>query len=115
DPPSSLGGITTAGIQDVTAILPLLGTDQCESHIACAMERGWFYAALTPVSIFGSLGIVKASFVTLWSSIDFARFHGPRHLKNAGFDPSGTIQQLTYLFDTDDSIYIAEDKIESVL
>ena len=59
-PPSThFGDVATSGVQDVSAILPLLGTEQCERHIACAMERGYFYVAGTPVSIFGSLGIVK--------------------------------------------------------
>lgn len=109
------GDVATSGVQDVAAILPLLGTEQCERHIACAMERGFFYVAGTPISIFGSLGIVKAGFSVLWASLDVGKFHGPRQLRNAGFYPTGTIHKLTYEFDTNESIYVAENRIRNIL
>jgi len=115
-PPSThFGDVATSGVQDVSAILPLLGTEQCERHIACAMERGYFYVAGTPVSIFGSLGIVKAGFAALLASLDVANFHGPRQLRNAGFYPTGIIEKLTYEFDTNESIYVAENRIRNIL
>jgi hypothetical protein len=79
------------------------------------MERGFFYVAGTPISIFGSLGIVKAGFTALWASLDVGKFHGPRQLRNAGFYPTGIVQKLTYEFDTDDSIYVAENRIRNIL
>ncbi|KAJ7349019.1 hypothetical protein DFH08DRAFT_133764 [Mycena albidolilacea] len=45
--------------------LPILGTDQCEKHSTKGLERGYFYVAATPMSIFGSLGILKAGLITL--------------------------------------------------
>ncbi len=61
----ALGNTITGGIQDISALLPLLGTEQCETHIGSALSQGWLYAAATPMSIFGSLGIARAGFKTL--------------------------------------------------
>ncbi|KAJ7473441.1 hypothetical protein FB451DRAFT_1249288 [Mycena latifolia] len=113
--PTGIVGVTTSGIQDVSGFLPLLGTEQCEEHVSCALERGFFYAAGAPMSIFGSLGIIKAGFTTLWVSLDVWRFHGPRQLRNAGFFPKGVMGKLAYALDTDDSIYVAEAQIRSIL
>jgi hypothetical protein len=79
------------------------------------LERGFLYVAGTPMSIFGSLGIVKAGFVTLWASVEIWCFHGPRHLRNAGFQPNDVPELLTYAFDSDDSFYVAEDRLRVVL
>jgi hypothetical protein len=79
------------------------------------MDRGFWYVAATPVSIFGSLGIIKAGLVTLIISIDIPGFRGPRYLHNAGFSPPGLLKQLTYVLDDDDSIYVAEQNIRSLL
>ncbi|KAJ7105827.1 hypothetical protein C8R44DRAFT_554295, partial [Mycena epipterygia] len=116
-PATGLGPVVVNGIQDVSAFLPLLGTDQCERHVSQGLERGFWYVAGTPLSIFGSLGIIKAGLATLVISIDsdFRFCRGPRLLHNAGFSPTGILKQLTYAFDTDDSIYVAEQKIRSLL
>jgi hypothetical protein len=87
--PPSVIGVATSGIQDVSALLPLLGTEQCERLVTSALQHGLLYAAATPMSIFGSLGIAKAGFVVLWSSIDHKWFPGPSLLRNAGFTPQG--------------------------
>jgi hypothetical protein len=79
------------------------------------MDRGFWYVAATPVSIFGSLGIIKAGFVTLIISIDIPGFRSPRYLHNAGFSPPGLLKQLTYILDDNDSIYVAEQNIRSLL
>ncbi|KAF7358493.1 hypothetical protein MVEN_00899800 [Mycena venus] len=113
--PTSIAGVTTSGIQDVSGFLPLLGTEQCEEHVNNALERGFFYAAGSPMSIFGSLGIIKAGLMTLWVSIDEPWFHGPRQMRNAGFFPKGIMSKLSYALDSDDSIYIAEKDIRSIL
>ncbi|KAF9487843.1 hypothetical protein BDN71DRAFT_576037 [Pleurotus eryngii] len=34
---STFGGTVTDGIQDVTALFPLLGTEQCEEHVGSAL------------------------------------------------------------------------------
>ncbi|KAJ6597802.1 hypothetical protein DFH09DRAFT_972376 [Mycena vulgaris] len=114
--PTSIVGVTTAGIQDVSGFLPLLGTEQCEVHVSSALERGFFYAAGAPMSIFGSLGIIKAGFTTLWVSLDISPWlRGPRQLRNAGFFPKGVMGKLAYALDTDESIYVAEAQMRSIL
>ncbi|KAF7333384.1 hypothetical protein MVEN_02354100 [Mycena venus] len=114
--PTGIVGVTTSGIQDVSGFLPLLGTEQCEEHVTNALERGFFYASGAPMSIFGSLGIIKAGFVTLWVSIDIpALFRGPRQMRNAGFYPKGVMAKLAYALDTTDSVYVAENKIRTIL
>ena len=57
--PENVGTTLTGGIQDIAALLPLIGTDQCEKHVGSALDGGFLYAAATPLSIFGSLGVVK--------------------------------------------------------
>jgi hypothetical protein len=113
--PTGVLGVATSGIQDVSALLPLLGTEQCEKQVALALDRGLLYAAATPMSIFGSLGIVKAGFVVLWTSIDVGRFRGPTQLRNAGFVPSGVGALLTCRGDGGSDLYIAEDKLQRIL
>ncbi|KAJ7573787.1 hypothetical protein C8J56DRAFT_981571, partial [Mycena floridula] len=57
----SVGTTLVSGIQDISAFLPIIGTEQCERHIGSALDSGFLYAAATPLSMFGSLGIIKAS------------------------------------------------------
>ncbi|KAF8799326.1 hypothetical protein BYT27DRAFT_7005807, partial [Phlegmacium glaucopus] len=89
---SSSGGIgstLTGGIQDIAALLPLLGTEQCEIHVSSALTRGYLYAAATPMSIFGSLGMVRAGFKTLVACFSFGDIEGAKILGNMGFEPQG--------------------------
>ncbi|KAF6763292.1 caspase domain-containing protein [Ephemerocybe angulata] len=108
-------GVATSGIQDVSALLPLLGTEQCERLITSALQRGLLYAAATPMSVFGSLGIVKAGFVVLWTSIDSRLFPGPTLMQNAGFTPSGIGELLVHVAGSNRHLYVAEDKLRSIL
>ena len=89
---SSSGGIgstLTGGIQDIAAILPLLGTEQCSDQVSSALTRGYLYAAATPMSIFGSLGVVSAGFKTLVACFSFRGIEGAKILGNMGFGPQG--------------------------
>jgi len=61
----SFGATITGGIQNIAGLLPLLGTQQCEEQIGSALTKGYLYAAATPMSIFGSLGVARAGFETL--------------------------------------------------
>ncbi|KAF8062337.1 hypothetical protein FPV67DRAFT_1421831, partial [Lyophyllum atratum] len=87
----SVGTILTGGIQDISALLPLLGTEQCEEHVGSALSDGFLYAAASPMSIFGSLGVARAGFKTLIASISIPSwgFVGAEKLRDAGFRPSG--------------------------
>ncbi|KAL0569334.1 hypothetical protein V5O48_012630 [Marasmius crinis-equi] len=104
----------SSGIQDIAALLPLLGTEQCERHVGSALDKGFLYAAATPLSIFGSLGIVKASFATLLTSFSSRRFYGAGWLEDAGFGTTGSISSMvTVLRGT--MRYGAEIRLEKLL
>ena len=84
-----IGATITGGIQDIAAILPLLGTEQCSVQVSSALTRGYLYAAAAPMSIFGSLGVVVAGFKTLVGCISFGDIEGAKILENMGFEPQG--------------------------
>ena len=89
---SSSEGISSTlagGIQNVAAILPLLGTERCSVHVSSALTRGYLYAASAPMSIFGSLGVVSAGFQTLVACFSFRNIEGAKILGNMGFEPQG--------------------------
>ncbi|KAJ7482026.1 hypothetical protein FB451DRAFT_1085723, partial [Mycena latifolia] len=88
---TSAGTSLVSGIQDTSAFLPIIGTDQCEKHVGEALDRGFLYAAATPLSMFGSLGIVKASTAILVASIS------PRlaqMLADSGFKLEGSVAAM---------------------
>ena len=84
-----IGSTLTGGIQDIAGILPLLGTEQCSEQVSSALTRGHLYAAATPMSIFGSLGVVRAGFKTLVACFSFRDIEGAKILGNMGFEPQG--------------------------
>jgi hypothetical protein len=127
-PPQDVGRTLTGGIQDVAALLPLLGTDQCEKHVGSALDGGFLYAAAAPLSIFGSLGIVKIGISVLISSISIPkisfsyrtfpikfsqdRWFGARTLHNAGFTPVGSVARLITM---DNTRFVAETRLMQIL
>ena len=92
---AGIGTTLTSGIQDIAAILPLLGTEQCSIQVSSALTRGYLYAAVTPVSIFGSLGVATAGFKTLIACFSFGDIEGANILGNMGFEPQGENLSLT--------------------
>ncbi|KAJ7473432.1 hypothetical protein FB451DRAFT_1468247 [Mycena latifolia] len=90
---TSAGTSLVSGIQDISAFLPIIGTDQCEKHVGQALDGGFLYAAATPLSMFGSLGIVKASAAILVASIS-PRF--AQMLADSGFklEPEGSVTAM---------------------
>ena len=106
------------GIQDVAAILPLLGTEQCSDQVSSALTRGYLYAAATPMSIFGSLGVVSAGFKTLVACFSFGDIEGAKILGNMGFEPQGENLSLI-MFQTgkgkNAGRYIVETRIDKLL
>src|SRR6266567_5321674 len=127
-PSQNIGRTLTGGIQDIAALLPLLGTDQCEKHVGSALDGGFLYSAAAPLSIFGSLGIVKIGISVLISSISIPkisisyrkfsvgfsqdRWLGARTLDNAGFKPVGTVAPLIAM---DGIRYTAETRLMEIL
>ncbi|KAJ7432860.1 hypothetical protein FB451DRAFT_1476896 [Mycena latifolia] len=88
---TSAGTSLVSGIQDISAFLPIIGTDQCEKHVGEALDGGFLYAAATPLSMFGSLGIVKASTSILVASIS-PRF--AQMLADSGFQLEGSVAAM---------------------
>ena len=84
-----IGSTLTGGVQDIAAILPLLGTEQCSIQVSSSLTRGYLYAASSPMSIFGSLGVVSAGFKTLAACFSFRNIEGAKILGNMGFEPQG--------------------------
>ena len=113
DKADNIGDTLSSGIQDVAALLPLLGTEQCERHVGSALEKGYIYAAASVLSLFGSLGTVKVGFTTLLATITFP-FYGGRWLDFAGFATPGSVSSLVTM---DESVgrYRAEIKLEKLL
>ena len=84
-----IGSTLVGGIQDIAGILPLLGTEQCSEQVSSALTRGYLYAASTPMSIFGSLGVVIAGFKTFVACFSFGDIEGAKILGSMGFKPQG--------------------------
>ncbi|KAF7790056.1 hypothetical protein EIP86_001006 [Pleurotus ostreatoroseus] len=112
----AVGQTVTSGIQDVSALLPLLGTEQCEEHIGSSLDSGFLYAAIAPLSIFGSLGIVSAGLKAIVASVVVNRFGkkviGAQVLANAGFGPTGKVLSLIMWRD---SCFAAEMELAATL
>ncbi|KAJ7027433.1 hypothetical protein C8F04DRAFT_965180, partial [Mycena alexandri] len=88
---TNTGTNLVSGIQDISAFLPIIGTDQCEKHVGTALTGGFLYAAATPLSMFGSLGIVKASTAILVASISP---RAAQMLADSGFKLEGSVAAL---------------------
>ncbi|TDL16985.1 hypothetical protein BD410DRAFT_730619, partial [Rickenella mellea] len=112
----AIGATLTGGIQDVAALLPLLGTEQCEDQIGSALKDGYLCVAATPISIFGSLGVALMGFKVLIASINSKHwdFVGAKKLKDAGFRPCGAASQLI-MFGEDKDCYLAELRLQAML
>ncbi|KAJ7664274.1 hypothetical protein B0H17DRAFT_1184714 [Mycena rosella] len=74
------------------------GTEECELHVESALRGGgrggYIYAAITPLSIFGSLGAAKAAFGIIFASSSLT---GARTLQNMGFEAKGDALATTML------------------
>ncbi|KAK1233340.1 hypothetical protein PQX77_003510 [Marasmius sp. AFHP31] len=111
--PPNFGDTLSGGIQEVSALLPLLGTEQCERHVGTALEKGYLFAAAAPLSIFGSLGIVKAAFATLLATTT-KPFYGGWWLSDAGFGTTGSVSSMVTLV-KDTKQYGAEVRLQRLL
>jgi hypothetical protein len=88
----TFGATITGGIPNIAGLLPLLGMQWCEEHIGSALTKVYLYAAATPMSIFGSLGVGRAGFKTLIACMPgrtWSAATGAAILANMGFEPKG--------------------------
>ena len=117
--PISFGATITGGIQNIAGLLPLLGTQQCEEHIGSALTKGYLYAAATPISIFGSLGVARAGFKTLIACMPGqtrSERHGATILADMGFEPKGTNLSLVMIDKDDkDGRHLAETRLDELV
>ena len=116
----SVGATLTGGIQDVSALLPLLGTEQCEDHASSALTKGYLYVAATPMSLFGSLGLTRAGLKTFIACLNFSIFNlnirGALMLSNMGFRPLGTNLSLIMLNENNkDKRHLVETRLDELL
>ncbi|KAK7033617.1 hypothetical protein VNI00_012616 [Paramarasmius palmivorus] len=114
DTPANFGTTLSDGIQDISALLPLLGTEQVEGHVGSALEKGYLYAAASNLSLFGSLGAAKTAFATLMGTITHRRFYGGKWLDDAGFGTAGSVTSMVTV-DKDTGLYGAEVKLRKLL
>ncbi|PPQ82223.1 hypothetical protein CVT25_008078 [Psilocybe cyanescens] len=114
---SSVGNTIVGGIQDISALLPLLGTEQCEEHVGSALYRGFLYVCISPISIFGSLGIAKAGFNVVLASFNVQSFHflGAKKLDDGGFNPKGAVAPMIGLDPLHQNRFLAESRLEVML
>jgi len=114
----TVGPTITSGVQDISALLPLLGTEQCEEHINSALAKGYLYAAATPLSIFGSLGIARAGFKTLVAAYEIPKWKicGAKVLADMGFKSEGTnLDLLMVPEDSQNDEYLVERRLSRLL
>ena len=113
-----IGSTLTGGIQNIAALLPLLGTEQCSIHVSSALTRGYLYSASAPMSIFGSLGVVSAGFKTLVVCFAFGDIEGAKILGNMGFEPQGENLSLIMVESgkgENKGRYIIENRIDALI
>ncbi|ESK82336.1 hypothetical protein Moror_2228 [Moniliophthora roreri MCA 2997] len=109
----NFGNTLSSGIQDVAALLPLLGTEQVERHIGSSLEKGYLYSAAATLSLFGSLGAVKVAFATWMATITYP-FYGGRWLDDAGFSTPGSVSSMVTI-DKETGRYGAELRVQKLL
>ncbi|KAK7033614.1 hypothetical protein VNI00_012613, partial [Paramarasmius palmivorus] len=114
DNSANFGTTLSDGIQDISALLPLLGTEQVERHVGSSLEKGYLYAAASTLSLFGSLGGAKAGFATFIGTIAHPRFYGGRWFDDAGFGTAGSITSMVTI-DKDTGLYGAELKLKKLM
>ena len=109
--------ILVDGIQAIASILPLIGTDECSYQVTSALTQGYLYAATTPMSIFGSLGVVISGFLTLIACFSYGNIEGAKILGRVGFEPTG--QNLSLIMVESgkgkDAPYIIETRINKLI
>jgi hypothetical protein len=109
----TFGNTVSGGIQDISAVLSLLGTQQCELHVGSALRGGgrggYLYAAITPISIFGSLGVAKAAFTIMFASLPH---FGAQRLQHMGLDSTGDAVRMITL---KGQCYVAELYLQELL
>jgi hypothetical protein len=77
---TTYGEALSSGIQDISAVATLFGTEACAAHLLSSISKGYIYASVSMLSMFGSLAAVKASAYLILPA---------EWLKNAGMTDCG--------------------------
>jgi hypothetical protein len=107
-------GTLAGGIQDIAALIPLLGTDE----VGSALTKGYLHAAASPMSLFGSLGVARAGLKTFLASFSIPAWNiiGARTLSNKGFKPQGLNLSLIMIDpNVKDKHYLIETRLEKLV
>jgi hypothetical protein len=108
------------GVQDISALLPLLGTEQLETNVGSALVGGFMYAAVAPISIFGCLGAARLGLSVAVASIVYRSSRpritliGPSWLSYGGFELRGTVANFIGL-EKSSKMYVAESQLMTML
>jgi len=106
----------TSGIQQISFLVPFLQTEDCETNLGNALTRGYLFSAAAPLSIFGSLGILKQGFI-LWlltgASTEESRSF-LRKLLPVGFEPKGDVSTLL-IIEAGTEQYVAETRLTRII
>ena len=103
-----------SGIQDVAAILSLLGT----GDVGSALTQGYFFAASAPMSIFGCLGLLSVGFKTFVACLSFKGIEGAILFGNMGFEPQGENLSLIMIDTTkgeNSGRFVIENRIDALI
>jgi hypothetical protein len=107
---SSFVTTLSGGIQDISALLSLLGTEQCARHTGTVLLGGWIYAWATPISVFGSLGVAQTALSVFLATLSFKKFQGARHLRDSGYTCEGEVATMVTLQKQPEGYYYVADK-----
>jgi hypothetical protein len=102
---TSYGEALSSGIQDISAVATLFGTEACATHLLSSMSKGYIYAAVSMVSMFGSLAAVKSTAYLVLPA---------EWLKNAGMTDCGDDLKAMGWGDPGWPINILVDRLGSV-
>ena len=106
----------TSGIQDIAAILSLLGT----GDVGSSLTKGYLFAASAPMSIFGTLGLLSVGFKTFLVCFSFRGIEGAKIFGSMGFGPQVEGENLSLIMvDTskgeNTGRFVIEDRIDALI
>ncbi|KAI9289186.1 hypothetical protein BC943DRAFT_130764 [Umbelopsis sp. AD052] len=102
---TTYGEALSSGIQDISAVATLFGTEACASHLLSSLSKGYIYASVSMLSMFGSLAAVKASAYLIFPA---------KWLKNAGMTDCGADLKTLGWGDSAWPTNILADRLRSV-
>lgn len=56
---ATLLSVWAGGIQDISVVATILGTELCEQHLDNILDNGYLYGSIVSISMFGILSVTK--------------------------------------------------------